>query len=50
LNILERGYSITRLAASGAVVKSAGQLHAGDGLDIKLKDGEAYCIVDKVVL
>ncbi|MCX5903989.1 MAG: exodeoxyribonuclease VII large subunit [Proteobacteria bacterium] len=50
LNILERGYSITRLAASGAIVKSARQLHAGDSLDIKLKDGEAYCIVDKVVL
>jgi exodeoxyribonuclease VII large subunit len=50
LNILERGYSITRLAASGAIVKSAHQLHAGDSLDIKLKDGEAYCIVDKVVL
>ena len=50
LNILERGYSITRLAASGAVVKSARQLQAGDGLDIKFKDGEAYCIVDKVVL
>ena len=50
LNILERGYSITHLAASGAVVKSARQLHAGDSLDIKLKDGEAYCIVDKVVL
>jgi exodeoxyribonuclease VII large subunit len=50
LNILERGYSITRLAASGAVVKSAGQLQAGDGLDIKFKDGEACCIVDKVVL
>ena len=39
-----------RLAASGAIVKSARQLHAGDSLDIKLKDGEAYCIVDKVVL
>jgi len=50
LNILERGYSITRLAASSAVVKSVRQLHAGDGLDIKFKDGEAYCIVDKVVL
>jgi exodeoxyribonuclease VII large subunit len=50
LNILERGYSITRLAASGTVVKSAFQLHAGEQLDIKLKDGEAYCIVDKVVL
>lgn len=50
LNVLERGYSITRLAASGAVVKSARQLQAGDQLDIRLKDGEACCIVDKVVL
>jgi exodeoxyribonuclease VII large subunit len=50
LNILERGYSITRLAASGAVVKSVRQLQSGDGLDIQLRDGEAYCIVDKVVL
>ena len=50
LNILERGYSITRLAASGAIVKSARQLHSGDRLDVKLMEGEAYCIVDKVVL
>ena len=50
LHILERGYSITRLAVSGAIVTSARQLQDGDRLDVKLKEGEAYCIVDNVVL
>ncbi|MCX5895984.1 MAG: exodeoxyribonuclease VII large subunit [Proteobacteria bacterium] len=50
LNILNRGYSITRLLPSGQLVKAARQLHAGDTVDVKLGEGEAYCIVDKVVL
>jgi exodeoxyribonuclease VII large subunit len=50
LNILKRGYSITRILPAQEIVTSARQLCAGDSLDITLSDGEAYCIVDKVIL
>ncbi len=37
---LERGYAIVRQAASGDVVRSTGQVRAGDALAIRVHDGE----------
>jgi exodeoxyribonuclease VII large subunit len=50
LNILQRGYSITRLLPARKIVKSARQVRKGDTLDVRLSEGEVYCIVDKVIL
>lgn len=50
LNILQRGYSITRLLPAQEIVKSARQLRNGDTVDVRLSEGEVYCIVDKVIL
>jgi exodeoxyribonuclease VII large subunit len=50
LNILQRGYSITRLLPAQELVKSARQVRTGDKLDVRLSEGEVYCIVDKVIL
>ena len=40
LATLERGYAIVRRADSGAVVRSAAQVQAGDALAIRVHDGE----------
>jgi exodeoxyribonuclease VII large subunit len=40
LATLERGYAIVQRQDSGAVVRSAGQVSAGDGLTIRVADGE----------
>lgn len=40
LATLDRGYAIVRLAGSGEVVRSTGQVCAGDVLAIRVKDGE----------
>jgi exodeoxyribonuclease VII large subunit len=37
---LERGYAIVRLADSGEVVRSTGQVRTGDALAIRVQDGE----------
>ncbi len=50
LNILQRGYSITRLLPAQEIVKSARQVRKGDTVDVRLSEGEVYCIVDKVRL
>jgi len=50
LNILQRGYSITRLLPARDIVKSARQVRKGDTVDVRLSEGEVYCIVDKVIL
>ena len=50
LNILQRGYSITRLLPAQKIVKSAQQVQKGDTIDVRLSEGEVYCIVDKVIL
>ena len=50
LNILQRGYSITRLLPAQEIVKSARQVRKGDTVDVRLSEGEVYCIVDKVIL
>lgn len=40
LATLERGYAIVRREDSGEVVRSVNQVHAGDGLEIRVQDGE----------
>ncbi|MBD3634141.1 MAG: exodeoxyribonuclease VII large subunit [Methylophaga sp.] len=45
LNTLERGYSITRFAASEEVITRSEQVKPGDGLRIKLHQGEIDCEV-----
>ncbi len=40
LATLERGYAIVRRADSGAIVRSANQVRAGDALEIRVHDGE----------
>jgi exodeoxyribonuclease VII large subunit len=37
---LQRGYAIVRLAEGGDVVRSTGQVSAGDALTIRVHDGE----------
>lgn len=38
--VLGRGYSITRVAATGAIVRSVEQVHSGDELSITVSDGD----------
>lgn len=45
LNILERGYSITRKIPSMAVLRDARDVEAGDDVNIILAKGEVYCKV-----
>lgn len=47
LKVLGRGYSIA-LDAEGRAVREAGQLKAGDKLDLRLSRGGAKCIVESV--
>lgn len=45
MNILKRGYSLTLL--NGKILKSVKEVHAGDLLETKLRDGKVISIVDK---
>lgn len=45
LNVLERGYSVTR-RADGRVVRSAGEVRAGDAIETLLGDGRVRSVVD----
>ncbi len=47
--ILSRGYSITRLLPSRAIVRSSGQVKPGAGLRITLGKGKVDCVVKKIV-
>ena len=47
LKVLGRGYSIA-LDAEGRAVREAGQLKAGDKLDLRLSRGGAKCLVESV--
>lgn len=47
LKVLGRGYSIA-LDAEGCAVREAGQLKAGDKLDLRLSRGGAKCLVESV--
>jgi exodeoxyribonuclease VII large subunit len=44
--VLMRGYTVTRLKKSGALVRSADQLKEGDRLVTRFHDGEAESVVD----
>ena len=46
LAVLERGYSIVR-TASGTVVRAAGQVSAGDALQVRLHQGRLGVRVDE---
>lgn len=43
-NVLARGYSITRDAETGAVLRSAAEVHAGQKLKTRLKSGEVTSV------
>jgi exodeoxyribonuclease VII large subunit len=42
--VLARGYSITMKADSGRVIRSAGEVKAGDKLKTRLKTGEVISV------
>ena len=45
--VLERGYSITRIDATGRILKSAGEVHGGETLVTLLDKGEVRSRVEK---
>ena len=47
VNVLERGYSITSDAASGKVIRSAGEVRSGQRLKTRLKTGEICSVVER---
>lgn len=49
LKVLERGYSVTRLLASGAVVRSAAQVQPGDLLETRVHSGQFTSRVESSV-
>lgn len=48
LNVLKRGYSITRLLPFYQIVKESGMLSKGDRVNIVLGEGEIFCQVEKI--
>lgn len=48
LNVLQRGYSITRSFISGAVIREAVQLCCGEAVDVKLAKGNFRAKVEKI--
>ena len=48
LNVLKRGYSITRLLPSYKIVKESGMLSKGDRVNIVLWKGAVFCQVEKI--
>jgi exodeoxyribonuclease VII large subunit len=46
--VLERGYAVVRIAGSGQVVREAGQVSAGVGLDVQLSAGSVAARVEEV--
>jgi len=48
LNVLQRGYSITRLLPSYKIVKDNKVVSVGDKINIVLGKGEIFCQVDKI--
>jgi exodeoxyribonuclease VII large subunit len=46
LATLERGYAIVRQAGTGELVRSTGQVRAGDQLAIRVQDGEFGAVVE----
>ena len=48
LNVLKRGYSITRLLPSYRIVRESGMLSQGDNVNVVLGKGELFCKVEKI--
>ncbi|MGB4207647.1 MAG: exodeoxyribonuclease VII large subunit, partial [Smithellaceae bacterium] len=48
LNVLRRGYSITRSMAGNAVIRRADELRVGDDVNIRLAEGSIDARVKKV--
>ncbi len=48
LNVLRRGYSITRGMAGNAVIRRADELRVGDDVNIRLAEGSIDARVKKV--
>jgi len=48
LAVLARGYCVVRRLPQGALVRSIGQLSAGDETEVVLRDGSAWCEVERV--
>lgn len=48
LNVLKRGYSITRLLPSYQIVKESGIITPGDEINVVLGKGEVFCKVEKI--
>ena len=48
LRVLSRGYSIAN-GADGTVVKSVSELSEGEKIRLRLSDGSADCVVDKIL-
>lgn len=48
LNVLKRGYSITRVLPSYQIVKESGMLSQGDRVNLVLGKGEVFCQVEKI--
>lgn len=48
LRVLSRGYSIAS-SADGTVVKSVSELSEGEKIRLRLSDGSASCVVDKIL-
>ncbi len=48
LNVLKRGYSITRLLPSYQLVKESGMITPGDEINVVLGKGEVFCKVEKI--
>ena len=48
LEVLGRGYTITRDAESGAVIRSSNQLHVGQSIVTRFATGEAFSKVDSI--
>jgi exodeoxyribonuclease VII large subunit len=48
LNVLARGYSLTKLAQTAEPVRSIKTLHLGDQLETVLRDGSVFSVVQQV--
>jgi len=50
LAVLGRGFAVVEKVPSGRIVKSVRQLHPGERLHVRLRDGSITCAVESVIL
>ncbi|MEN6621654.1 MAG: exodeoxyribonuclease VII large subunit [Smithella sp.] len=48
LNVLQRGYSISRSLPTGNIIREVSELHSGKIIDVKLAKGHFHAQVDKI--